>query len=60
LSLIVFWTLTSGVGGSCLILWREFCKLLYRNSKSNNPKVNTKAHSNQRVRGHPKLWSALR
>jgi hypothetical protein len=60
LSLIVFWTLTSGVGGSCLIFWREFCKLLYRSPKSNNPKVNTKAHSNQRVRGHPKLWSALR
>lgn len=60
LSLIVFWTLTSGVGGSCLILWREFCKLLRRNSNSNNPQGNTRAHSDQRVRGHPKLWSALR
>lgn len=60
LNLIVFWTLAAGVGGSCLILWRELCKLWPRSSSSNTPNTSKLSDTHERIRDHPKLWSTLR
>lgn len=61
-SLLVFWTLSAETGGSCFILWKEFCRLFHRRPISHNRNVSpqTRAGTHTSARGHPKFWSTLR
>lgn len=53
-SLLVFWALTAGIWGCCLILWNEICNLFRRGAGTSRQQI--PAH----VRGHTKFWSILR
>lgn len=61
-SLLVFWTLSTDIGGSCSILWNElgqwFRRRIRRSSRDLAAQTQPGLQADQR--GHPKSWSITR